>query len=122
MKRIIFVWIALVVSLISKDNLVDQDILDRFNILCIRTEWMIKYDNEYYMMEDIRSSELQTLRNENDNLNEVLLHSHVYEKNLLNAGKSVLKEFRNSQKKKILILPEKMNKSRVTNYSFSSVN
>lgn len=122
MKRIVFIWVALVLSLTAEDNLVDQDILDRFNLLCTRIEWVIKSDHEYYMMDVIRAYGLQSVRNENDNLYEVLLQSQVYEKNLLNAGKSVLKELRNSQKQKILILPEIMLKSKVTIYSFSSVN
>ena len=122
MKRIVFIWGALVLSLTAEDNLVGQDILDRFNLLCTRIEWVIKSDHEYYMMDVTRAYGLQSVRNENDNLYEVLLQSQVYEKNLLNAGKSVLKELRNSQKQKILILPEIMVKSKVTIYSFSSVN
>jgi hypothetical protein len=74
------------------------------------------------MMDVPRAYGLQAIRNENDKLYSVLINAPVLEKKLLNAGQAVLRELKKNQKQKVLILPEKKEKSRVTFYSFSSVN
>lgn len=115
-------FLILVFTLQAKENNVDQDIWERYTELCTRTEWMIRSDHEYYMMDVSKSYGLQSVRDANDELYVVLIHSPVFEKNLLKTGVDVLKAFKKSQIQKILILLEQQEKSRVTFYSFSSVN
>ncbi len=122
MKKIFSILVLLAVSLSAKDTIVNQDILERFNIVCTRTEWVIKSDHEYYMTDLPRAYGLQSVRNENDKMYSVLIQPVVTEKKLLNAGRAVLRELKKNQKEKVLILPEKKEKSRVTFYSFTSVN
>ncbi|MBC8322233.1 MAG: hypothetical protein H8E70_01550 [Candidatus Marinimicrobia bacterium] len=122
MKKTFSILALLAVSLSANDTIVNQDILERFNIVCTRTEWVIKSDHEYYMMDVPRAYGLQAIRNENDKLYKILINPPVLEKKLLNVGRAVLRELKKNQKEKVLILPEKKEKSRVTFYSFSSVN
>jgi hypothetical protein len=122
MKKALIPFLILIFSLHAKENRVDRDIWERYTILCTRTEWVIKSDHEYYMMDVPRAYGLQAIRNENDKLYSVLINAPVLEKKLLNAGQAVLRELKKNQKQKVLILPEKKEKSRVTFYSFSSVN
>ena len=122
MKKALIPFLILIFSLHAKENRVDRDIWERYTILCTRTEWVIKSDHEYYMMDVPRAYGLQAIRNENDKLYSVLINAPVLEKKLLNAGRAVLRELKKNQKQKVLILPEKKEKSRVTFYSFSSVN
>ena len=122
MKRILIILSILAVSVSANDTIFNQDIMERYNLLCTRTEWVIKSDHEYYMMDVPRAYGLQAIRNENDKLYSVLINAPVLEKKLLNAGQAVLRELKKNQNQKVLILPEKKEKSRVTFYSFSSVN
>lgn len=122
MKNLFSILALLVVNVTAKDIIVNQDIVERYNLLCTRTEWAIKSDHEYYMMDVSRAYGLQAIRNENDKLYMVLINTPVLDKKLLNAGRAVLRELKKNQKQKVLILPEKKEKSRVTFYSFSSVN
>ncbi len=122
MKKLLSILTLLVVSVSANDTIVNQDILERYNLLCTRTEWAIKSDHEYYMMDVPRAYGLQAIRNANDKLYIVLINTPVLEKKLLITGGAVLWELKKNQKQKVLILPEKKEKSRVTFYSFSSVN
>ncbi len=114
--------LILVFTLQAKENFVDQDIWERYTELCTRTEWMIRSDHEYYMMDVYKSYGLQSVRDANDKLYAVLIHPPVLEKNLLSTGVDVLTALNKNQIQKILILPEQQEKSRVTYFSFSSAN
>ncbi len=122
MKKLFSILTLLVVCVSAKDTIVNQDILERYNLFCTRTEWAIKSDHEYYMMDVPRAYGLQSIRNANDKLYTVLIKTPVLEKKLLKTGRAVLRELKKNQKQKVLILPEKKEKNRVTFYSFSSVN
>ena len=122
MIKALIPFLILVFTLQAKENNVDQDIWERYTELCTRTEWMIRSDHEYYMMDVSKSYGLQSVRDANDELYAVLIHLPVFEKNLLKTGVDVLKALKKSQIQKILILLEQQEKSRVTFYSFSSVN
>lgn len=122
MKKAFIIFSILAASLLAKENIIDQEILERYKKLCTRIEWVIKSEHEYYMMDDPNSYSMQVIRNVNNELYEILFSPPVYEEVVLGAGQSVLREVKKSQLKKVYMLPEKEAKSRVTYYSFSSIN
>ena len=122
MKRVFIILPILYFNLMASDKIIDQDIWERYIALSTSIEWNVKTDHEFYMMDVSRSYSLQSVRNENDKLYELLINSPILEKEVLNAGRVVLHELLKSYEQKEYYLTEKKEKSRVTYYSFSSVN
>jgi hypothetical protein len=122
MKQTLIIWFILSVSLLGRDRIVNKDIYERYKKLCAQIEWSIKSDHEYYMTDLPKSYGSQSIRDANYDLYKVLIHLPVEEKKLLTSGKKLLRAVKKSQIKKIYTLPEKKEKSRITYYSFSSVN
>ena len=122
MKRVFIILPILYVNLMASDKIIDQDIWERYIALSTSIEWNVKTDHEFYMMDVSRSYSLQSVRNENDKLYALLINSPILEKEVLNAGRVVLYELLKSYEQKEYYLTEKKEKSRVTYYSFSSVN
>jgi|TARA_B100001105_G_scaffold255061_1_gene252796 hypothetical protein len=122
MKRVFIILPILYFNLMASDKIIDQDIWERYIALSTSIEWNVKTDHEFYMMDVSRSYSLQSVRNENDKLYALLINSPILEKEVLNAGRVVLHELLKSYEQKEYYLTEKKEKSRVTYYSFSSVN
>jgi len=122
MKRVFIILPILYFNLKASDKIIDQDIWERYIALSTSIEWNVKTDHEFYMMDVSRSYSLQSVRNENDKLYALLINSPILEKEVLNAGRVVLHELLKSYEQKEYYLTEKKEKSRVTYYSFSSVN
>ena len=122
MKRVFIILQILYFNLMASDKIIDQDIWERYIALSTSIEWNVKTDHEFYMMDVSRSYSLQSVRNENDKLYALLINSPILEKEVLNAGRVVLYELLKSYEQKEYYLTEKKEKSRVTYYSFSSVN
>ena len=122
MKRVFIILPILYFNLMASDKIIDQDIWERYIALSTSIEWNVKTDHEFYMMYVSRSYSLQSVRNENDKLYALLINSPILEKEVLNAGRVVLYELLKSYEQKEYYLTEKKEKSRVTYYSFSSVN
>jgi hypothetical protein len=122
MKRVFIILPILYFNLMASDKIIDQDIWERYIALSTSIEWNVKTDHEFYMMDVSRSYSLQSVRNENDKLYALLINSPILEKEVLNAGRVVLNELLKSYEQKEYYLTEKKEKSRVTYYSFSSVN
>lgn len=122
MKRVFIILPILYFNLMASDKIIDQDIWERYIALSTSIEWNVKTDHEFYMMDVSRSYNLQSVRNENDKLYALLINSPILEKEVLNAGRVVLHELLKSYEQKEYYLTEKKEKSRVTYYSFSSVN
>ena len=122
MKQTLIIWFILSVSLLGRDRIVNKEIYERYKKLCAQIEWSIKSDHEYYMTDLPKSYGLQSIRDANNDLYKVLIHPPVEEKKLLTSGKKLLRAVKKSQIKKKYTLPEKKEKSRITYYSFSSVN
>jgi hypothetical protein len=122
MKRVFIILPILYFNLMASDKIIDQDIWERYIALSTSIEWNVKTDHEFYMMDVSRSYSLQSVRNENDKLYALLINSPILEKEVLNAGRVVLYELLKSYEQKEYYLTEKKEKSRVTYYSFSSVN
>jgi len=122
MKRVFIILPILYFNLMASDKIIDQDIWERYIALSTSIEWNVKTDHEFYMMDVSRSYSLQSIRNENDKLYALLINSPILEKEVLNAGRVVLHELLKSYEQKEYYLTEKKEKSRVTYYSFSSVN
>lgn len=122
MKRVFIILPILYFNLMASDKIIDQDIWERYIALSTSIEWNVKTDHEFYMMDVSRSYSLQSIRNENDKLYALLINSPILEKEVLNAGRVVLYELLKSYEQKEYYLTEKKEKSRVTYYSFSSVN
>ena len=122
MKRVFIILPILYFNLMASDKIIDQDIWERYIALSTSIEWNVKTDQEFYMMDVSRSYSLQSVRNENDKLYALLINSPILEKEVLNAGRVVLHELLKSYEQKEYYLTEKKEKSRVTYYSFSSVN
>ena len=122
MKRVFIILPILYVNLMASDKIIDQDIWERYIALSTSIEWNVKTDHEFYMMDVSRSYSLQSVRNENDKLYALLINSPILEKEVLNAGRVVLHELLKNYEQKEYYLTEKKEKSRVTYYSFSSVN
>ena len=122
MKRVFIILPILYFNLMASDKIIDQDIWERYIALSTSIEWNVKTDHEFYMMDVSRSYSLQSVRNENDKLYALLINSPILEKEVLNAGRVVLHELLKSYEQKEYYVTEKKEKSRVTYYSFSSVN
>ena len=122
MKRVFIILPILYFNLMASDKIIDQDIWERYIALSTSIEWNVKTDHEFYMMDVSSSYSLQSVRNENDKLYALLINSPILEKEVLNAGRVVLHELLKSYEQKEYYLTEKKEKSRVTYYSFSSVN
>ena len=122
MKRVFIILPILYFNLMASDKIIDQDIWERYIALSTSIERNVKTDHEFYMMDVSRSYSLQSVRNENDKLYALLINSPILEKEVLNAGRVVLHELLKSYEQKEYYLTEKKEKSRVTYYSFSSVN
>ncbi|MBD72912.1 MAG: hypothetical protein CMG42_01715 [Candidatus Marinimicrobia bacterium] len=122
MKRVFIILPILYFNLMASDKIIDQDIWERYIALSTSIEWNVKTDHEFYMMDVSRSYSLQSVRNENDKLYALLINSPILEKEVLNAGRVVLYELLKSYEQKEYYVTEKKEKSRVTYYSFSSVN
>ena len=122
MKRVFIILPILYFNLMASDKIIDQDIWERYIALSTSIEWNVKTDHEFYMMDVSRSYSLQSVRNENDKLYALLINSPILEKEVLNAGRVVLHELLKSYEQKEYYLTENKEKSRVTYYSFSSVN
>lgn len=122
MKHFLIIVPFLFLQLMGKDNIVDKDIWIRFNELCVRTEWAIKSDHEYYMSGVPRSYALQVIRNENDKLYELLIKPKVLEEELIERGVGVNQALKDKTYDQKLILPQQKQDPRVIIYSFSSVN
>jgi len=122
MKRVFIILPILYFNLMASDKIIDQDIWERYIALSTSIEWNVKTDQEFYMMDVSRSYSLQSVRNENDKLYALLINSPILEKEVLNAGRVVLHELLKSYEQKEYYLTEKKEKSRITYYSFSSVN
>ena len=122
MKRVFIILPILYFNLMASDKIIDQDIWERYIALSTSIEWNVKTDHEFYMMDVSRSYSLQSVRNKNDKLYALLINSPILEKEVLNAGRVVLYELLKSYEQKEYYLTEKKEKSRVTYYSFSSVN
>ena len=122
MKRVFIILPILYFNLMASDKIIDQDIWERYIALSTSIEWKVKTDHEFYMMDVSSSYSLQSVRNENDKLYALLINSPILEKEVLNAGCVVLHELLKSYEQKEYYLPKKKGKSRVTYYSFSSVN
>ena len=122
MKRVFIILPILYFNLMASDKIIDQDIWERYIALSTSIEWNVKTDHEFYMMDVSRSYSLQSVRNENDKLYALLINSPILEKEVLNAGRVVLYELLKRYEQKEYYLTEKKEKSRVTYYSFSSVN
>tara|TARA_B100000809_G_C15004550_1_gene482724 strand:+ start:317 stop:685 length:369 start_codon:yes stop_codon:yes gene_type:complete len=122
MKRVFIILPILYFNLMASDKIIDQDIWERYIALSTSIEWNVKTDHEFYMMDVSRSYSLQSVRIENDKLYALLINSPILEKEVLNAGRVVLYELLKSYEQKEYYLTEKKEKSRVTYYSFSSVN
>lgn len=122
MKRVFIILPILYFNLMASDKIIDQDIWERYIALSTSIEWNVKTDHEFYMMDISRSYSLQSVRNKNDKLYALLINSPILEKEVLNAGRVVLHELLKSYEQKEYYLTEKKEKSRVTYYSFSSVN
>ena len=122
MKRVFIILPILYFNLMASDKIIDQDIWERYIALSTSIEWNVKTDHEFYMMDVSRSYSLQSVRNKNNKLYALLINSPILEKEVLNAGRVVLHELLKSYEQKEYYLTEKKEKSRVTYYSFSSVN
>ncbi len=106
----------------GEEKSVQKDVRQRYYNVATRVEKYVLEDQEYYMTSQIKSYDLQSVLNTNGELLSLLNGDEVLENDLMKLGKSVLQKIKESQVEKIMILPESLPKSRITNYYFSSIN
>jgi hypothetical protein len=106
----------------AKEKTVQNDVRQRYYNVATRVEKYVLEDHEYYMTSQVKSYDLQAVLKTNGELLSLLNADEVLESDLIKLGKSVLQKIKESQVEKIMILPESLPKSRITNYYFSSIN
>ena len=122
MRLTIFILIISIFSVDAKEKTVPKVVRQRYYNAATRVEEFVLEDHEYYMTSLVISYDLQSVLKTNGELLSLLNADEVLESDLIKLGKSVLQKIKESQVEKIMILPESLPKSRVTNYYFSSIN
>ncbi len=122
MRPVILFWFISVYGLNAQEKSIPIEVKKQYYNIATRIEEHVLEDHEYYMNALIKSSDLQSVLKANEKLFLLLHKSDLLENDLIKQGKSVKEKMDESRIEKLIVLPEPIRKSRITNYYFSSIN
>jgi len=122
MRPVILFWFISVYGLNAQEKSIPIEVKKQYYNIATRIEEHVLEDHEYYMNALIKSSDLQSVLKANEKLFLILHKPDLLENDLIKLGKSVKEKMDESRIEKLIVLPEPVRKSRITNYYFSSIN